>query len=297
MISQLDGRAHWHLRDAGAHAAGVRTFARGGRQNVGQEPKRKEKRPHTHRQQWARARACVCVPNLGEKEKLKVKYRSHQSWSTPILTLPSIPSIHPPTGHQTLKSLSDVRSQVNHLLVISYLVLVRGVWSLPSPPIKTIRRGWSVSVGPLVQLQPPIFNSSVFFFSFYQQREGTMLTLILLLLSSASCFSASAKGEWILLMGCFGDRKRLQGVPALVTQGNQKMNEKWRQRWPHIRDPICPVSAAELRLLSCPPIDSDRVWICWINQTVADDIEHWHVSPSSWSSCGNAPSILPWAEQ
>lgn len=45
--------------------------------------------------------------------------------------------------------------------------------------------------GPLVQLQPPIFNCSVF--SFCQQREGTMLTLVLLLLSSASCFSASVK--------------------------------------------------------------------------------------------------------
>lgn len=117
--------------------------------------------------------------------------------------------------------------QVNHLLLISYLVLVRGVWSLPSPPIKPIRRGSSVSVGPLAQLQPPIFNSSLL--SFYQQREGTMLTLILLLLSAASCFSASVKGEWMCpdrFDGMFGTRKRLVGFPALVTQGNSKMNEK-----------------------------------------------------------------------
>lgn len=35
-------------------------------------------------------------------------------------------------------------AQVNDLLFISYLVLERGVWSLPSPPIKPIRRSWDV---------------------------------------------------------------------------------------------------------------------------------------------------------
>lgn len=81
LIGQSDGRAH-------LHAVGAHTFAR----RDGMLGKRE------------RARRRVRQAELGER-KLKAKYRSQRSWSTPIIPLPSLPQVDPPTSHQTREAL------------------------------------------------------------------------------------------------------------------------------------------------------------------------------------------------
>lgn len=116
---------------------------------------------------------------------------------------------------QTINSRSSCQicaPQVNDLLVTSYLVLERGVWSLPSPPIKHNRRSSDLLClsffGPLVPPQPLILLLCRFCF-FWLQREDTQCYLWL-----CSCFvqpplsqllpKVSGRGCCCDLCGTFG---------------------------------------------------------------------------------------------
>lgn len=171
----------------------------------------------------AQAVASVCA-ELREG-KLKVKYRSLQSWSMPILTLLSIPYIDQPTSNQTHKSLSDVRSQVNHLLVISYLVLVRGVWSLPSPPIKPIRRSGSVSVALQCSFSHRFLISR---FSPSASRERAPCWLwfcsCFLQLPASQLLSKVSGCDWVGLMGCLRQRE----AQGLLLCDSAKSENEWK---------------------------------------------------------------------
>lgn len=76
-------------------------------------------------------------------------------------------------------SCQTCAAEVNDLLVISYLVLERGVWSLPSAPIKQSRRSLELLCflffGPVVPPHPltPIFKF------IWLQREDTQCWLLL----------------------------------------------------------------------------------------------------------------------